>query len=105
MSDDPTICCSFRLEVTVFLPLTPRTIAAMPKAMSTTPAATPPNSKIFFMVSSVRTLAFAMAAMVRGGGRDAIRGDAEPRCGFPRPAVRDSPQTAARSLPRSQVTR
>src|SRR3954454_6286323 len=49
MSGVPTICCAARLSLTVLLPLTLRTIAPTPNAMSTTPAIRPPISRSFLM--------------------------------------------------------
>jgi hypothetical protein len=44
MSGDPTICSCARLSLTVDRPLKPITIAAIPKAIMTAPAANPPHS-------------------------------------------------------------
>src|SRR2546423_437023 len=51
MSGVPTICSRARLLWTVLRPLTPRTIAAIPKATSTMLAAAPPYSKSLRVVS------------------------------------------------------
>src|SRR5438477_743482 len=51
MSGVPTICSRARLLCTVLRPLTPRTIAAIPKATSTMLAATPPYSKSLRVVN------------------------------------------------------
>src|SRR5438874_2091995 len=51
MSGVPTICSRARLLWTVLRPLTPRTIAAIPKATSTMLAAAPPYSKSLRVVN------------------------------------------------------
>src|SRR5436309_498312 len=50
MSGVPVICWNLSSLAMVFLPLLASTRAAAPKAMSTTPATTPPISRIRFMV-------------------------------------------------------
>src|ERR1700747_2631791 len=49
MSGVPVICSHLRLVATVLLPCALRMIAATPKAISTTPAATPPSSRMRFI--------------------------------------------------------
>ena len=54
MSGEPTICSCLRLSFTVDWPLMPITIAAMPNAIRTAAATTPPISKNFLIVLSFR---------------------------------------------------
>src|SRR5690242_21468953 len=54
MSGVPTICSCLRLSLTVDLPLTPITIAAMPNAIRTAAASTPPSSNTLRMSCSFR---------------------------------------------------
>src|SRR4051794_7621607 len=55
MSGVPTICSVPRLERTVSRPFTPMTVAPMPKAISTTAAAMPPQLKNFDLMTFLLT--------------------------------------------------
>src|SRR5580765_1231235 len=61
MSGVPVICSCLRESLTVERPFMPITIAAMPKAIRTAPATTPPISKNFLIVLSFRRGRFLCA--------------------------------------------
>ena len=86
MSGVPTICCCLRFVWTVLRPLTPNTIAATPKATSTMPAATPPNSRTFFMSPPFERWRIAMAPWSRAGGAGTFGPARNLAAAFPRAA-------------------
>src|SRR5438105_4373236 len=85
MSGVPTICSRARLLCAVLRPLTPRTIAAIPKATSTMLAATPPYSKSLRVVNMATPFAsfLVIAPSVGRLGFGGIRPLPPTRCGFP----------------------
>ena len=97
MSGVPVICSCLRLELTVDLPLKPITIAAIPNAIRTAAAITPPSSNALRMVPSPSVAAErsslrrpCLVQMVARFAAGAIRAVAEHPRGIPSTSVADN---------------